>query len=182
MKVYFVAAHSVGKSTLTRYVSKKYNLPMIFESARIVLSEQELHIDSLRADLDNANNYQNNVFERQLQEEAKYDSFISDRSIIDVLAYTAQHTSILPKLLQHPSLPTYIDKLKSSDVKIFFVRPSKATLKADGIRESLSWDGIISIDSKIHFMLEMYGLNYFQINTDSMQERIKLIDSVLQLY
>ena len=42
MKVYLVGSHSSGKSTLARYISQKYNIPMIVEVARQVLSEQEL--------------------------------------------------------------------------------------------------------------------------------------------
>ena len=72
--------------------------------------------------------------------------------------------------------------MKSPDSYIFFVRPSKATLKEDGIRESLSWDGIIAIDAQVKFLCEMFELRYFQINTDSMQERVRLIDSILSLH
>lgn len=178
MKVYFIGAHSTGKTTCARYVSEKYSLPMITEVARAVLSEKELQLDSLRYDMDMVDEYQRQVFHRQLQEEYKLKHFVSDRSF-DGLAYAAQHSRILPELLTTDGLEPYIASLREPDVFIFFVRPSKATLKADGVRESLNWDGVVAIDAMVKFMLSMWNLPYFQINMDNMQERVQLIDSVL---
>lgn len=180
MKIYLSGSHSTGKSTLVRYISEKYKLQIVSEVARMILSEKELNIDSLRADINLVNNYQQQVFSRQLAEEKKYDNFVSDRSLIDVLAYS-QHTQILPSLLQNPELTTYINNLKLPGTFLFFVRPCKATMKADGVRESLNWDGIVAIDAQIKLLLQMFSINYFSINTDSMQERIQLIDSVLAI-
>jgi dephospho-CoA kinase len=178
MKVYLVGSHSSGKSTLARYISQKYNIPMIVEVARQVLSEQELQLDSLRYDLNIVDSYQKEVFYRQLQEETKYTSFVSDRSF-DNLAYAAQHSRILPELINSKELKEYVKCLKKSDSYIFFVRPSKATLKADGVRETLKWDGIIAIDAMVKFLVEMFELPHIQINMHNMQERVKLIDTVL---
>ena len=180
MKVYLIGAHSSGKSTLARYISEKYNMPMITEVARQILSEKELHLDSLRSNLDVVDNYQKDIFYRQIEEEKKYDQFVSDRSF-DCLAYAAQHSRILNKLLNSNEMNNYINSLMSNYSYIFFVRPSRATMKDDGVRESLSWDGIIQIDAQIKFLLKMFNLRHFQINTDSMQERVQLIDAVLSL-
>ncbi len=177
MKVYICGAHSCGKSTLARYVSQKYDLPMINETARIILSEQELQIDTLRYDLDTVDKYQQQVFERQILEEQKYSSFVSDRSIIDVLAYSGQHARILTQLVELAK--PHLSILHEPDSFIFFVRPSRATLKADGVRESLTWDGVVAIDAQIKLFIQMFNLRYFQINTDSMQERTQFIDAVL---
>lgn len=180
MKIYICGAHSCGKTTLARYISRTYNLPMITEVARAVLSENELHLDTLRYDMDVVDKYQKDILLRQILEEHKHGSFVSDRSF-DCLAYAAQHTRILSELLVRPDLKYYIDDLKAPDSLIFFVRPSKATLKSDGVREAINWDGIVAIDAQVKFMLEMWQLRYFQINMDNMQERVKLIDSVISL-
>lgn len=181
MRVYFVGAHSTGKTTCARYVSEKYKLPMITEVARAVLSEKELHLDSLRYNLDLVDDYQEAIFNRQLQEERKHPSFVSDRSF-DCLAYAAQHTRILHLFIDAPDLRAYLDNLREPDSFIFFVRPSRATLKADGVRESLTWDGVVAIDAMIKFMLMQWNLSHFQINMDNMQERVQLINSVLALH
>lgn len=180
MRIYFVGSHSTGKTTCARYVSERYKLPMITEVARAVLSEKELHLDTLRYDMKMVDEYQRAILHRQLDEEAKHESFVSDRSF-DCLAYAAQHTRILPDLLAYATGSNYIQNLKNPDSFIFFVRPSKATLKADGVRESINWDGVVAIDSMVKFMLEMWQLRYFQINIDNMQERVRLIDSVLDV-
>ena len=176
MRVYFIGAHSTGKTTCARYVSEKYNLPMITEVARAVLSEKELQLDSLRYNIGLVNDYQRSIFFRQLEEETKSDNFVSDRSF-DCLAYAAQHSQVLPELIKRPELQEYIQGLRGQFV--FFVRPSKATLRADGVRESLTWDGVVAIDAMIKFMLAMWDLPHFQINMDNMQERVRLIDTVL---
>lgn len=180
MRVYISAAHSCGKSTLARYISEKYNLPMVHETARMILSEKELNINSLRTDLNVVDNYQRDIFKRQLLEEEKHIDFVSDRSF-DFLAYSAQHTRILPELLSDPMLLKYIEKLREPDSYIFFIRPSKSTLKDDGIRETLNWDGVVAIDAMIKLLLQMFGLRYFMISTDSMQERAQLVDAILSL-
>jgi predicted ATPase len=181
MKVYFSGCHGAGKSTLAKYTSNKYNLQFISEVARMVLSERELQIDTLRYDIDLVNSYQQEVFNRQLLEESKYKDFVSDRSAIDTLAYAGQHSQILPNLMGSNELKTYLGGLRAPDSIIFFVRPTKATMKADGVREAISWDGAVAIDAKIKLLLEMFDIRYFQINTDSAQERVKFINSILDL-
>lgn len=181
MKIYYTGAHSVGKSTLARYTSKQYNLPMLGEAARKVLSDRELNIDALRSDIDIVNSYQLDIFNRQLIEEQKHKSFISDRSLLDCIAYSSQHTTIVSELFSNKELHSYIQSLKSKNVIIFFIRPSKATLKDDGIREQLNWDGVIAIDAMIKLLLEMYSIRYFTINTDSMQERIRIVNNTISL-
>lgn len=181
MKVYFIGAHATGKTTCARYVSEKYKLPMITEVARAVLSEKELHLDTLRYNMDIVDDYQSSIFYRQLSEEEKHKNFVSDRSF-DCLAYAAQHSRTLPNLMASQELSSYIAKLQAPNSFIFFVRPCKATLKDDGVREAINWDGVVSIDAMVKFMLEMWKIRYFQISVDNMQERTKAIDSILSLY
>ena len=180
MRIYFSGAHSTGKTTLARYISKEYNLPLLNEVARTVLAEKEYSFDTLRTDIDAVNNYQVEVFNRQIQEEQKFTAFVSDRSF-DNLAYMAQHCSVLNKFINSPEIVNYVNFIKNNKSIMFFIRPSKATLKNDGVRESLSWDGIIAIDAMIKFLFEMYDINYISIHSDSMQERIKTIKSIIAL-
>ena len=181
MKIYFCGSHGVGKTTLARYVSDTYSLPLITEVARMILSEQELQVDTLRYDMALVDRYQAQVFNRQAQEEAKHTSFVSDRSAIDALAYAGQHARILPQLLKSSQLTECLSVLREPNSILFFVRPSKATLRPDGVRELLNWDGVISIDAQIKLLLEMFYLRYFEINNDNMQSRIRLIDNILSL-
>lgn len=182
MKIYFSGCHGGGKTTLARYTSNKYKLPLITEVARMILSERELQVDQLRTDMDLVDSYQNDIFYRQIAEETKYKEFVSDRSAIDSLAYSAQHTRILPKLMAAPELKAYITSLKAPGSILYFIRPSRATLKPDGVREALDWDGVVAIDAMIRLFLNMFEIRYFIINIDSMQERVKIIDTTLSLF
>lgn len=179
MRVYLAGSHSSGKSTLARYISKKYNMPMLTEVARSVLSEKELNLKSLRADIDIANDFQRSIFERQVEKENELkDNFVSDRCI-DCLAYTANHANILNELKNSSKYKEYVDFLKEKESIIFFIRPSKETLAQDGVREELTWEGVITIDAMIKCLFEFENIKYIQINTSNMQERIMLVDTVL---
>lgn len=181
MKVYFSGSASTGKTSLARYVANQYQLPLLPESARQILSEQELQIDQLRCNLNTANDYQRAVFKRQLQEEKKYTSFISDRCGVDALAYSCNYSHILPELLSCPELPTYIESLKLPSSILFLVSPFRETMIQDGTRETLNFSDIISIHAQIKLLLEMWNIRYFQIGMSNMSERVRLIDSVLSL-
>ena len=181
MKVYFTGAQSSGKSTLARFISDKTNSPLLFEVARQILAEKEIPLDSLRANFELINQFQKEIFYRQIKEEQKEQNFVSDRSLIDALAYTAQHTSLFNELVHSDECKEYIKKLKQPDSFVFFVRPHKYMLKQDGIRESLDWEGVIAIDSMIKMLLQLFGIRYFDIHTGSIQERIQLVESVLSV-
>ena len=180
MRVYFSGSHGSGKTTLARYVSQQYNLPMLPEVARAVLAEKELQLDALRVNLDIVDDYQTEVFHRQIKEEQKFEAFVSDRSILDCLGYSAQHSRVFHSLMKDSALEPYIEKLRAKDTYIFFVRPSKVTMKEDGVRESLSWDGVIAIDAQIKLLHQLYNLDYYQIDMSSMQERVQFLTSVLK--
>lgn len=105
---------------------------------------------------------------------------MSDRSF-DNLAYASQHATVLRQMLRDPNLEKYLDRLRSKDVAVFFIRPAASIMNNDGIREKVDWEELIRIDAMVKFMLEMWGIRYFQINTPSMQERIRFVDAVLSL-
>src|SRR6188474_760918 len=66
MRIYFVGSHATGKTTMCRFVSRRYGLPMISEVARAVLAEMETGFDALRTDMDLVAEYQTQVFARQV--------------------------------------------------------------------------------------------------------------------
>jgi nicotinamide riboside kinase len=181
MRIWLSGAHSSGKSTLARYISQKYKLPMISEAARMILSENEQDINTLRYDLDTVDNYQRQVFNRQLIEEQKHFAFVSDRSALDAMAYSCAHSRIFPELLASPDLQPYLDGLRAPNSIYFFVSPCHETLAEDGVREVINWESIVSIHAMLKVLLEMFGIRYFSISTSSMIERVKLIDSVLSI-
>jgi nicotinamide riboside kinase len=178
-RIYFLGSHTSGKTTLARWVSQEYNLPMISEVARQVLAEYELSLDNIFADINATNKFQLDVLNRQIQiEKASGASYVSDRAF-DSLAYMAEHTSIMNTSYHSKEVQDYISYVSKGVV--FFVRPSQKLVKDDGTRAKshLAWDNIVRIDGMVKLLLEVHGVPYISLDSACMQERIRTIDYVL---
>ena len=177
MRIYFVGSHATGKTTLCRYVSRRYGLPMITEVARGVLAEMETSFDALRADIDGVAGYQRRVFERQIAaERAHAGGFVSDRAF-DNLAYAAEHTTIVADLLGDGSFSDYMEWVARGIV--FFLRPHPSLLKEDGVRAGVSWDSVVRIDGMVKLLLEQHRIRYLPVESVSMQERVRTVEFVV---
>ena len=177
MRIYFVGSHATGKTTLCRYVSRRYGLPMISEVARAILAEMETSLDSLRTDMDLVAEYQERVFERQVAVERMHDSrFVSDRAF-DNLAYVAEHTTNAAAMMNDQRFHDYMKWVRGGIV--FFLRPHQSLLKDDGVRAGVSWDSVLRIDGMVKLMLEQHRISYLPIESVSMQERVRAVEFVL---
>lgn len=178
-RIYLVGAHSTGKTTLARWIRDRYGLPMISEVARGVLAEMEEQLDGIRSNLDVVDRYQTQVFERQLAAEAEQDGpFVSDRAFCN-LAYAAHHATILGKLASDPRLGEYMRSVEQGIV--FFLRPHRELLSSDGVRAGVAWEEVLRIDGMVKLMLEMFNVSYIPVESLSMQERVRLVERVLEL-
>ncbi|MEO0651558.1 MAG: ATP-binding protein [Planctomycetota bacterium] len=179
VRIYLVGAHSTGKTTLARWVRDRYGLPMISEVARGVLAEMEAQLDALRSDLDLVDRYQREVFERQIECEGRIEGgFVSDRAFCN-LAYAAHHSTVLGAIARDPRLADYMDSVRGGIV--FYVRPHRELVRADGVRAGLEWEEVVRIDGMVKLMLEMFSVPYIPLESLSMQERVRAIDRVLSL-
>lgn len=177
MRIYFVGSHATGKTTLCRYVSRRFGLPMISEVARAILAEMETSLDALRTDMDLVAEYQRRVFARQMAIEHQHQhNFVSDRAF-DNVAYAAEHTHIVADMMGNAAFFDYMRWV--SDGIVFFLRPHPALLKEDGVRAGVSWDSVLRIDGMIKLMLEQYRVDYLPIESVSMQERVRAVEFVL---
>ncbi len=177
MRIYFVGSHATGKTTLCRYVSRRYGLPMISEVARAVLAEMETGLDALRTDMDLVAEYQERVFARQVAVEKLHDGkFVSDRAF-DNLAYVAEHTCNAAAMMNDARFLEYMKWVREGIV--FFVRPHQSLLKEDGVRAGVSWDSVLRIDGMVKLMLEQHRISYLPLESVSMQERVRTIEFVL---
>ena len=177
MRIYFIGSHSTGKTTMARFVSQRYGLPMISEVARSVLAELETPLESLRADIDAVNRYQAKVFERQIEVERNYKGgFVSDRAF-DSMAYTAEHATILGDLMQGKAFHEYMEWVR--DGIVFYLRPHHHLLKEDGVRASVDWESVIRIDGMIKLLCEQFKIRYLPVESLNMQERVKAVEFVL---
>jgi len=179
VRIYLVGSHSTGKTTLARWIRDRYGLPMISEVARGVLAEMESRLESIRSNLEVVDRYQMQVFERQIAAEREQPgSFVSDRAFCN-LAYAAHHSTVLAKLCAQPSFGEYMASVRSGIV--FFLRPHRELLADDGVRASVAWEEVLRIDGMVKLLLEMHAVPYVPCESLSMQERVRLIESVLAL-
>jgi nicotinamide riboside kinase len=178
MRIYFVGSHATGKTTMCRYVSRRYGLPMISEVARAVLAEMETALEALRTDMDLVAEYQERVFARQVQVERSHTEgrFVSDRAF-DNLAYVAEHTTNAAAMMNDQRFRDYMRWVSQGIV--FFLRPHQSLLKEDGTRAGVSWDSVLRIDGMVKLMLEQHQISYLPLESVSMQERVRAIDFVL---
>lgn len=181
MRIYFVGSHATGKTTMTRWVSRRYGLPMITEVARSVLAELETNFDTLRTDMDRVGDYQRRVFERQIATERLQEKggFVSDRAF-DNLAYAAEHALCLGEIMSDTGseeVRRYMEWV--SEGVVFFVRPHRTLLKEDGVRAGVDWDSVVRIDGMVKLLLEQFRIRYMPIDTPSMQERVRAVEFVL---
>jgi len=177
MRIYFIGSHSTGKTTMARFVSRRYGLPMISEVARSVLAELEMPLDALRADIDAVNAYQRKVFERQVEVEKNYHGgFVSDRAF-DSVAYTAEHATILGDLMQTREFSEYMDWVRTGIV--FYLRPHMHLLKDDGVRAAVDWESVIRIDGMVKLLCEQFKIRYLPVESLNMQERVKAVEFIL---
>ena len=177
MRIYFVGSHATGKTTLSRYVSETYDMPMISEVARSVLAEMETSFDAMRTDMDLVADYQRRVFARQVDTEKLHsERFVSDRAF-DNLAYAADHTTIFADMVQDSGFADYM-KWVSGGI-VFFLRPHRSLLVEDGVRAGVDWESVVRIDGMVKLLLEMYRVQYLPIESLSMQERVRAVQFVL---
>jgi predicted ATPase len=177
MRIYFVGSHATGKTTLCRYVSRRYGLPMISEVARAVLAEMEASLDALRTDMELVGEYQERVFQRQVAVEQQHDGrFVSDRAF-DNLAYVAEHTTNAAAMMNDQRFHDYMKWVREGIV--FFLRPHQSLLKEDGVRAGVSWDSVLRIDGMVKLMLEQHSISYLPLESVSMQERVRAVEFVL---
>jgi nicotinamide riboside kinase len=177
LRVYLTGAHSTGKTTLARWISIEYNLPLITEVARSIVAEQETNLASFRTDLDAAKVFQSEIMRRQKDCEFGRTNFVSDRAF-DNIAYAANHTISMSEI--HRKSAEYAESLSDMDAVVFFVRPHRHLLKEDGVRLIGSWEEVVRIDGMVKMLLELHDIDYISLDSDNMVERTRAVRGVLR--
>ena len=181
LRVYIAGSHSTGKTTLARWTSRTYGLPLVTEVARAVLAELELPLETLRVDLDRTRHFQREVFRRQaVAEDEAGERFVSDRAF-DNLAYAAHHTLSLAEIIKEEHAWEYAKRLQAQHAVVFFVRPHRDLLKDDGVRAVGSWEEIIRIDGMVKILLEMHNIDYIAVESLNMAERARTMRAAMKL-
>jgi nicotinamide riboside kinase len=177
LRIYFVGAHSTGKTTLARWTAHHYKLPLVSEVVRTVLAEREISLERLKAQPELHGEVQQEIFERQARAEERMDGdYVSDRAV-DNLVYAAEGTFIASRLFRSESFQRYVEHVRGGIV--FFTRPDRRLVADDGVRDDACWESVLRIDGAVKALLEILDLPYIPITPASMQERLRLVQAVV---
>lgn len=155
---------------------------MLTEAARTILTRWEKSLEEVRRDQDLLDAFQREVFDEQCRLENSIPDFVADRAL-DFLAYAAAHTLVTRSIAATDEMRYYLESLHRDGSFIFFVRPCRELVTADGVRASgdLEWDAVVKIDAMVEYLLESNGLRYFPVTSRLLRERIRLVDNVIEL-
>lgn len=164
MRIWLTASHGCGKSTLTRNFQNQ-----IEEIARGVIAEK-WHPDTLsKEELDD---FELVIMKRQIEAEQNMkDWFVSDRTVIDVLAYanTMCRPSMTARLKEMAEM-----HLEDNPYDLVFYIPIEFPLEKDWTRfEDDSYQKII--DLQILKYLKRYKIPYITL-TGTVEERLRKIE------
>ena len=165
MRIAIAGAHWVWKTTILK------NLDMcdkITETARTVIKEMWRPSD---LDVSSREKFQQKVLFSQMEKEEN-ENFVSDRSVIDILAYTHWLTTYksTKKLVSQ-----YLN-VKPYDY-VFYV-PIEFELVKDGVRhEWLQYQK--QVDELILNLLKEFNIDYIKLSW-TIEERVKTLTSIIQ--
>lgn len=93
MQIAVSGTHSIGKTTLTKYISELLNVPIIGEQARELL-ERKYVFKEVDQSIEKFKQFQSDILEAQVSLEHDYrkagKSFVVDRTPMDSLAYVRE--------------------------------------------------------------------------------------------
>ena len=167
MKIGLCGTMSVGKTTLIKELSK---LPQFKDFSAV--TERSKYLNSLGIPLNHKTTIEGQtIFLAERVTELMQSNLLTDRTIIDVMAFTecATHTSIIDA----DAFIEYARRFIYQYDYIFYISPEGIDIKDNGIRET---DATYrkEIDESIQKLLLKYRPVYFTIK-GSTKERIKQI-------
>lgn len=170
MRIGLTGSHSTWKSTLAKLFPNQ-----IEEIARWVIAEK-WHPDTLsKSELDD---FELVIMKRQIEaEENMKESFISDRTVIDVLAYatTMCRPSMTARLKDMAEM-----HLETNPYDLVFYIPIEFPLEKDGVRfEDEHYQEIIDLQIKKY--LKRYKIPYITL-TGTVEERLAKIKKAIIMY
>jgi len=172
MKICFTSSHGCGKTTLCQELTKHLDIPYIKEIARTeIIRTGKLPYEMTKKE---RFKFQKRLFELQLIAESQNQSFMSDRGLFDILAYS----------YDLPEYPYLLEMAKQANITgryshIFYI-PIEFHLEGDAQRSS-DIDYQKEIDNRLVNILESLDICYFKI-TGTVQERVEKVTSTLKLF
>ena len=148
MKIGFAGTVSVGKTTFVNYLKENTDLGFEF------IVERSKYLMEMGIPLNTDSTLKGQcIFLAERVSELYKDSVITDRSIIDVMAFTNLAKSIKP--FEKDDFETNASNLLGEYDIIFYVSPYGVDIENNGIRET-DKDYRLSIDKEINRLLVKY--------------------------
>lgn len=154
MRIAIVGSHSTGKTTLLRLLSERLEISTLSEVAREMIAESDKLPHHMTAA--ERGDFQMGILREQIRRELASESFLSDRSVFDAVAYAFDTPSYedLHSVAEEHAVPRPYDR-------IFFL-PVEFPLEGDDIR-SQDEDYRLAIETELLKILERTGTPYVRI-------------------
>lgn len=173
MRYFLTGAQGTGKTTIMNALPVSFNkiqgiTRQVIQSNNLLINEESNEIT------------QRCIFDAYIRKFTDTDEFISERSLIDVVAYTTylyRHKRISKKFLrtQERLLKNFIERFPEC---IYFYLPITFDIQDDGVR-STNKEFQQEIDEIILSLLNTYKCSYFKLYNNS-TERAEFINFYIQ--
>ena len=174
MKIGFCGTMSVGKTTLVNALKK---LPE-FKDYKF-RTERSKYLMEMGIPLNTDSTYKGQlVFTAERAAELMQENIITDRTIIDVMAFAELSTSMEEYEKYHLNAALF-HLIKEYDI-LFYVSPEGVKIEDNGVRETDA-DYRMAIDKKIKSIIGMYRSNT-PIIKGTVEERIEQVKNTIAQY
>lgn len=173
-RIAIVGSFSTGKTTLAEAVAEPLGLPLLPEVAREVVAL------GFKLDKDATPETETLIFLRQWRNELTHPDFVSDRSLVDVMAYAGWVLDNQPPrkefALWEECVRIAEHQLRSQYTKVFYL-PIEFGIVPDGLRP-MDPDFQNDIDERMRALLHRYDIAH-EVLKGSVDDRVDaLMESV----
>jgi nicotinamide riboside kinase len=173
-RIVLIGSHGTGKTSLANRMAQELGLPEIKEVARGIISEAGYRTTAeyKAAPVPILADIQRRILIEQMRKEVLLSSFISDRSVIDIAAYTLYYTNdnVYSDLARDWANRYY-------DLIIYV--PIMFRLQGDGFRDE-DEKFQFSIDDIIREQIEKITMPVYELRADTINRRIQEVKTLLE--
>lgn len=175
MRVAFCGSHGTGKTTLALDVAKNHSLDYIGGMVRAIKKDVGIKINK-EADIKS----QTLIWQTCLVEHLYRDNFVSDRSLLDVMAYTlclAAKESVEWEIIETAEILTQLLVPKLYDVLIYV--PIAFELRADEYRDG-DTKFQKEVDNKVRYLLDKPNISHYSLRNQNAFARGLEVDRLIK--
>lgn len=174
-RIVLVGSLSTGKTTLAELLARKLDLPLLPEVAR------EIAALGFKLDRDATAETETLIFLKQYNNELSFQEFVSDRSLIDALAYGGWMLDNQPPRLENvlwEECERLAERHLRTNYSHVFYLPIEFPIVPDDLRP-MDPEFQKDIDNRILKLLETHDVRYETIR-GSVAERLRQIESAFE--